>query len=324
MSEDIYSLLAKYFSGQATAEEADTVKKWSSASPENKMILEEAEKIWQLTGEQPAAEFDTEGAWQKVKQAIEPAADRSNGLFRRMYFRVAAAAAVLLLLVAGFWWLRQSGNSVKTLTAVNDVQEIILEDGSHVFLRRGATVTYPAHFSKAQRKLELSGEAFFEIARKPEQPFVISAAGTEVKVLGTSFLVNAGTTAVSVSVKTGKVQFTFLKDTSLRAVLEPGDGAMIAGGKLIRQLIADENIDSWKTGVLVFRNTPVKQVMETLGRHYGVQFSIKEGNEAAVEATMITTEFKNQPLDTVLQELELITAFKIQKVSGRAFEISTK
>lgn len=322
MNEGMYTLLAKYFSGQATAEEKHTVDVWVAASKENRDEFKSAKNLWDNTGEITFPIFDTEAAWQKIKTTIEQPPVQKRGLIKTIGFKVATAAAILLL-VAGLWWLTSGRNDHKTVTADVAVKEIILDDGSHVYLRKNASLTFPDRFHKNIRDVELTGEAFFEIAKNPDKPFIISASGATVKVLGTSFTVNSNNNQVEVLVKTGLVQFSSAKDSSLNVKLEPGTRGVIKEGKLLKENFNDENFNSWQTGKLIFHNTSMQEVMRVLSLHYQVNITCKKGDEDKVLIPAVTTTFNQQPLDSVIQELELITTFHIRKVSATAYEISS-
>lgn len=326
MSDEMYSLLAKYFSGQATAEEQLAVKNWTDAAEENKKEFEAAKITWQEAGQAEALTYDTEGAWQKVKTVIDQSPVQHKGRVIKMVTKrmVAAVAAAVLLFVAGYWWLNQNSNKYTTITADTAIKEVVLEDGSHVYLRKDGKLTYPKNFKGNKRNVELNGEAFFDIAKDPQKPFEIKAATTSVTVLGTSFTVNTGNDQVEVVVKTGLVKFASLQDTSQNEKLAPGERAVFKNNKLVKAINTDENYNSWQTGVLTFRNTPMQEVMKTLSSHYSVSFVIKNGDESKILPSAVTNTFTRQPLEEVIKEIELITTFHIRKVNDTAYEISSE
>ncbi len=326
MNDEMYSLLAGYFSGHATAEEELTVNNWAAANENNRKDFEEAQKIWEQTGQSETLEYNTEAAWHKVKAAIEqPLEKRKGGIIKLLNWKIAAAvAAAVLLFIADNWWLNQNRNGYETITADIAVKEITLDDGSHVYLRNGASLKYRRQFNKNKRDVVLTGEAFFEIAKNPAKPFEITASATAVTILGTSFSVNTNNSKVEVVVKTGLVRFSVLHDTAAGASLEAGDRAVFENNRIIKQKNADDNFNSWQSGKMVFRSTPIQEVMNTLSNHYKVMFVIKKGEENKIAASLVTTTFTNQPLDAVVKELELITAFHIRKVTDTAYEISSQ
>jgi transmembrane sensor len=233
-------------------------------------------------------------------------------------------AAVLLLLIAGNWWLQQRASRLETVTADIAVKDILLDDGSHVYLRKGSVLRYPRHFEAKKRRVELTGEAFFDIAKNPAKPFEITASSTTVTVLGTSFLVNTNNSGVEVMVKTGRVRFAPVQDTAAGATLEPGEKALYENNRVTKQKNTDINFNSWQTGKIDFINTPMQEVIHTLSSHYRVSINIRKEDEKAIAASRVTTSYSNQPLDAVLKELELITAFHILKLADDAYEIRTQ
>src|ERR1700754_5009037 len=102
MQQDIHSLLAKYFSGQASAEETGMVKEWAGASEENAADFRLLENLWNRSGEQENHVFDTERAWQPVNATLQN--NRKSKIVSLFTKRAMVAAAAIILLL-GAWWL---------------------------------------------------------------------------------------------------------------------------------------------------------------------------------------------------------------------------
>src|SRR5215213_10915417 len=151
---DIHSLLAKYFNGETTAEENETVQQWIAASKENRADFKLLQQLWNKSGEQQQIIFDTGKAWQAVNAKIQRPA-RTISMFTRRGFMVAAAVVILLL---GLWWLIGANFNMVTVYADTAVKEVRLQDGSQVYLRKGATLKYPRSFEANSREVSLSGE----------------------------------------------------------------------------------------------------------------------------------------------------------------------
>ena len=312
---DINSLLAKHFNGEATAEENELVQQWMAASEENRADFELLQKLWNKSGEQDEIIFDTEKAWQAVHTTIHrvKAPARTISLFTRQ--AAIAAAAVIVLL--GLWWLIGFSSTV-TVYADTAVKEVKLQDGSDVFLRKGSTLKYPRTFA---REVTLTGEAFFEVKRDTTKRFRINAGKAIIEVLGTSFTVKTSNNKVELTVKTGLVKFTAAGQAHL---VPAGDKAMLEGNVVIQEHNSDPNFNAWQSKQLEFNNTLLPEVARTLSDYYNVNITINKQDAAQLSGAKVTARFNNQSLQSVLEEISLITSYHINKVSQDHYEISIK
>lgn len=323
MPPAIHDLLAKYFSGQTTPEEEQLISSWMEQSEENRAEVNLLEKLWKSSGEQPVIAFDTQKAWLAVNAKIQagerPAAKR--GLVRRIA-GIAAAAAVIL--IAGIWWLNKNNTSLQVVTASAATEQIMLEDGSKVYLRKGSQLEYPGDFANNARNVRLKGEGFFEITRDEARPFTITAEDAQVRVLGTSFLVNTKHGQVELIVQTGKVQFSALNDTLNALVLVANERALLQNGQLAKTLNTDPNFNAWQTKQLIFNNTSLDQVAATLSNYYEVSIGLKQDEQPQLASTKVTASFRDQSLPSVLNELSQITSYRIRQTADAQYEISIR
>ena len=326
MTDEMHSLLGKYFSGQATAGELQRVQQWVAASEQNRTDFELLEKLWHRSGEQETIQFDTNKAWKTVDERIRA----SKTPVRRMKptTRVVAIAAVAvaasLILVFGMWWIFGDSFNSRQVVADIAVKEVTLDDGSKVYLRKGSSLEYKPNFNKDRREVALTGQAFFDVAHNPAKPFVISAAETKVEVVGTSFSVNTLNNKVELVVKTGKVKFGTVNNLQQSILVIAGERALFAGNDINKEQNKDENFDAWQSGQLQFNHTPLPQVIVALNDYYHVDIHFRREDAAQLSAAHVTARFNNQPLNSVLDEIALITSYRIQKLSDTAYEISIK
>lgn len=158
-----------------------------------------------------------------------------------------------------------------------------LPDGTIISLNAASKVSYPEKFVGDQREVHLEGEAFFDVKRDEQKPFVIKAQGSVTKVLGTSFNINAypGENNVEIAVMSGKVAVfpwpgneesekeMLLLSQNEKAILKPETHQ-------VTKSTADlESIASWKNNLLIFKNDPFEVMVKKLERWYGVQFIIQ-------------------------------------------------
>lgn len=156
------------------------------------------------------------------------------------------------------------------------VINILLSDGTRAWLNAGSSMTYPAAFTANERKVEINGEAYFEVAPGARRPFKVSKGATEVRVLGTHFNVNAydDEAALTVTLLEGAVS---VSDGQQSAVLAPGQQAVAAtGAPLLRNDEVDlEAVMAWKNGRFSFDRADIKNVMRQLARWYDLDVEYK-------------------------------------------------
>ena len=204
---------------------------------------------------------------------------------------VAAAAAVVL---CGF--LVRGNDQQIQLMADAEIQEFVLPDGSEVTLAPGSRLTYR---EKSPRKTQLEGKAFFEVARDEASPFEISADGAFVRVLGTKFMVNAGTPVKEVYVTEGKVLFAKSSDSE-GVILTKDMQATLSPDKNVPIITMEPDVNSiaWQRGSFIFDKTPLKEVLETLSKHYKVSFVANDLSK------QLSGEFYAEDLDLIISLIE--------------------
>lgn len=324
-TEEMHILLGRFFSGEATEAEKTAVGEWRLVSKENEAEFALLEKLWNNTGEPGAISFDTEAAWKKVDAIIT--SNKGKGRIINMGTRraiIAVAASVILLL--GLWWVidKSSGDNMLRVESDIAVAQVHLDDGSVVYLRKGAVLKFPKEFEKNRRKVSLTGEAFFEVTHDPAKPFVIDAETTEVQVVGTSFTLNTSKDSVELIVKTGRVNFTPVANTGKKTMVVAGERAVCTSGNISKQANTDPNFNAWQTKQMVFQRTSLSQVVTTLNDYYGINIVFKKEDASQLSAADFTDTFNDQSVDSVLDELERITTYNVKKTSDHNYEISIK
>ena len=149
--------------------------------------------------------------------------------------------------------------------------ELVLSDGTKVWLNAASSLKYPVAFSGNERHVELTGEAYFEVAKNAKMPFSITVKGTTIQVLGTHFNVlaysddnNLVTTLLEGSVK--------MKKANSEVIIKPGQQALLTDGQANYQ-VSDVNTDmavAWKNGYFMFDNDNIQNIMKEIARWYDV------------------------------------------------------
>lgn len=155
--------------------------------------------------------------------------------------------------------------------------QVILPDGSHVWLNAASSIRFPTVFSAGARKVDITGEVYFEVAKKinkptgKRQPFIVTTDNQQVEVLGTHFNINAykDESATKTTLLEGSVNISNLQ-SRVSGLLKPGQQSIIAGNGL--KIAAADTLmaTAWKNGQFQFRNASLKEVMRQAERWYNV------------------------------------------------------
>jgi transmembrane sensor len=316
------SLLAKYLARETDAAETALVENWLSQNPENQKELAHYQQIWENSKKIDSKNFDTDLAWQKVKSRIDESKNKGKIIefkpARQPFFnsyRIAAGITILLSAIALIYILNNNKSELINLETQNNTLEKVLPDGSKVFLNKNSKITYSTDFEGDTREVSLNGEAFFDIKRDESKPFVIDANETEIKVLGTSFNVNAYTKNVKVSVETGKVQFSKKKK---QTILTKGEEAefVAENDTLLRRNTLDKNTFAYKTHVYVFEDSSLEHIIKVLSTGYQVPIAIQNPQ---LQTCRLTVRFDNETLQNSLNIIAETLNLQISKNGERYF-----
>ena len=346
--QEAKQFVAHFIAGGYTPEEYAAFLLWlkGATADELNAIADEHESLhdrWSLSAEGPSPEWiaQLEEKLDRVKDPVVPVVGIGSDRFskRKVWF---AAASILVLVAAGTLVYRQAGvkqgtiqNATETLTNTfanprgGGERELVLADGSKVWMNAGSSLKYPSSFSGKERLVQLSGEAFFEVAKNPGIPFRVLIREAEVDVLGTGFNVMAyddepvsRTTLVEGAIK--------IKSSSQDAILKPGEqaeisylsgGAFDKSGRIrVTSGVNTDKILAWRKGLLEFENADLHSVMREIGRHYNV--GIQYGPN--IPDKLITGNFSlSDSLAKILEQLETFLGFHFRATTdGKTVTVS--
>ena len=273
--------------------------------------------------------YPVDEAWDKVENQIHRQSLIGNSIFRRLiaspvYRAVAAVFIGLILVVSGYLVVHQS-ELAKAMVEVSSADKVVnlvhLPDGTLVSLNTNTRISYPKKFEGNIREVSIEGEAFFDVKPNKNKPFVIHAGKAQIKVLGTSFCVNAYPEAkeVEVIVQTGKVQVMNKAAEPAQTnelILVPGDkGTLVyASNTLQKTTNQDLNFIAWKTRNLIFKATSLNEVIRNLEKMYNVKISLADPKLIEL---LLTAQFNNYPLDFILKVIENTFHLEVQEAKGQ-------
>ncbi|MCW9706491.1 FecR domain-containing protein [Fodinibius salsisoli] len=330
-----WELLHKYLSGECTSEEKNRVDAWLQEDREHQYLLDSLSKIWEIS---PKDEMhvDSQSAWNsfqdKISSEKEPPAKDKNAisgvtkLVAQPYSKrksnswlsgTAVAVAILLtgLFMYNFLGSQNSSNKNSSLTKNKQPHVVVTErgqrtlfklpDGTRIHLNAASKVEIPASFGDSLRRINLEGEAYFDVIHDQEKPFIVHSGDSYTKVLGTKFGVKAypDDSSIQVVVEEGKVALERSRMPSEKSmrITKNRLGFLSKSGEAKQIEISElAQFLGWKDGRLVFNSTPVEEVIRRLERWYNIDIAV---GEVSIRDQTMTASFHDEPMMEVLNIL---------------------
>lgn len=320
-------VLIGYLEGTLPEKERIRVDDWVAASPENEKVLEQVYFIMQTADRlQVMDSVDPEMALVRFKERLRK--QNKKAAFRRtwqLWQKVAAMLFIPVLVVSAYFFMQtaeEREQMVEMHTNPGVVSVFDLPDGTKVWLNAGSSLKFPESFRPEYRQVELTGQGYFEVVKKSEQPFLVKVnPAYSVEVLGTSFNVSAykDDDMIETTLVDGSVQLNIKRADGrvVRQLLKPGEKAEFrkTNNKLSIATVDTDNDIAWRNGGIVFRNHSMAQVLKTLARFYNVKFDVKDKE---VLNAIITARFEDEPLPQVMEYIRLASdiKYKINKTAA--------
>lgn len=320
------SILIKYFKGEASPEEIGIILDWVNNSDANMKYFADMKFLWDISGEMSHGD---------IKSLCS---ERKKAGIKVPYMVAAAVVSVLLvtnLIYLSSWKNDKESGQFDPLTRTEDmtvythkgvVSRIVLPDSSIVWMNADTRISYPAVFGEHDRRVCVSGEAYFEVRKDPSRPMtVVANKGIQVEVLGTTFLVRsyAEDGESEVVLFDGSVDYIYDcdGDGERRTIhMHPGQSVLLTDGNPDPTVSASEDKDmciAWMNGNIVFDNTPMKDVLNVLERWYGVEFVVKDDR---IFKYTLTSTFYSEPLISVISLMELCLPVRFN-ISGSSVTV---
>jgi transmembrane sensor len=190
---------------------------------------------------------------------------------------------------------------------------LLLADGTEVWLNTGSSLTYPSKFVGVDRKVKMTGEVFFEVAKNPAMPFKVMANGIETRALGTQFNINAYSdeAAAKITLVEGSIKVERKRNKGVGDNLIVKPGQQVVGGAHLK-LIENVNIEevmAWKNGQFYFGGANIKTIMNQISKYYNVDVEYK----GDINYSFVMKIARTVPISELLKIMELtdLVRFKI-------------
>ncbi len=312
-----YELIGKYLSGEATLSEQEFLTKWREQSSENN-------EEYMLIAMSWAYSFNSLDQYEKKKEDVYQETlkliNRKNSNRKKskpLLIWGGVAASVILLLTA--WFTLQVKNEVtpKIFASKQEIKQVTLSDGTKVWLNSNSQLSVNPDFNKKSRMLELKGEAYFEVAKDQNKPFIIIAGNSRTEVLGTAFNIKEKSReGVLLMVTEGVVSFSN-SEITVEEKLIKGEQAILAvdQSEIKKDLIQDFNRFAWKTKMLNFRNSSLEHIAKSLSNYYQVEIEVSE----SIKQEQVSIQFDQNQIDDALKILAETTDITVEKLESGLF-----
>lgn len=329
-----YVLITKSQAEKLSKSEQKELDKLIASDPDLKEEAEFISEFW--SGTEFAIEAEGDTLFERISSEIDPNPaiplesnryKRERG-FRRIFTLSRVAASIVFFLVSGILaffiaqHMRKNANDLVAETQIKYVEKtvssgqrlrIFLPDGSMVWLNSQSKIIYPESFTGSTRMVELEGEAFFEVSKDKDKPFIVKSGELTTTALGTSFNIRAYNpeSSIYVTLVTGKVLVELNKKEDAKFILNPGFGVQYSKelGSISREKHEIDKIIGWKDGILRFDSDDFDTVIKKLSRWYGVEFTF-EGLSKIDKEWRFTGWFQNDYLDVVLKSMSFTKGFE--------------
>jgi len=360
--ETVWELIAKKLAGEASLSELKELEERLRQNPDTHYSLQTVSDLWHHKAKHEEDGYEafnrhadrmramgidfSEATSNQDDAGATLDQDQNSGKKRRKWYILTALIVIALLIPAYYFFSAGNEKQVKSL-AIADKSEVstkygsktklVLPDGTQVWLNSGSRLTYDKNYGNTPREVVLTGEAYFDVIKNPNLPFVIHASKINIKVLGTAFNVKSypGEKNIETSLVRGSIEVTFRDRPSEKIILKPNEKLVIANEEEIPEqrlvskvrpvkitlqepIVAISHLTyqphdstvietSWMEGKLIFRSETFEELAVQMERWYGITIHFT-GEE--LKKKKCTGIFENESTEQALAALQLIVPFK--------------
>ena len=322
MKEQLSHIIQKYSAGKLTLKEQIELSE-QLADPQNREAEEILNDDWKSQLESNLiSNRDLKPILDKVHHRIR--LNETNKVIRlnfMQHFQRIAAILIFPLILSFLAYFYFQNKPTATIPSFAEIEcpmgvrtKFQLPDGSTGYLNSGSRLKYPVQFN-GERKVELVGEAFFDVVHNAEIPFHVNTRNLDIKVLGTTFnvIANEDEPTEEIVLQTGSVDVSSRSGKQL-ALLSPNEQLTLDIEKrtFAKKEVEASQYTTWKEGKLVFRNENMQQVARRLSRWYNAEVVV---DDRLLDDYTFHATFIDEPLDEVLKLLSITTplSFKEEK-----------
>lgn len=300
-----------FFEGKTSPEQDSEIRSWVESSEDNRKEFFRERKIFDAMIVLP----------QSQEREVLINNNYKTPFFRIFYRRFMKIAAVVILTLSATLFVQYRFSDSKQIiyntikVPAGQRSNVILSDGTNVWLNALSTLKYPSVFKKGKREILLDGEAYLEVAHNKDAPFIVHTRKCNVQVLGTKFNIEAYSKSnkFETSLMQGSVRVSLARDNSRSVILSPNMKVDLLGGKFIVSTIDDIGQYRWKDGLICFRDYTFNDIMATFEKYFDVKIKVLK---PGVKSFVCTGKFRqSEGIDYAFRVLQKEIAFKFKRDS---------
>jgi len=316
---EYYRLIIKFFAGEISDNELIKLKTWLESSPENRRIFDRENELWQEASFQTRVEsYDNDSTWMNISSRAGLGRKKSASVtvLGKNNFRIFIAAAAIATLVAfGFvtLWIASGRSSLQSAAGLTKVTtnegekaRIFLSDSSEIVLNSGSSVQYDRRYNISDRKVKLTGEAFFDVSTNPQKPFVVQLDQMNISATGTRFNVFSfsNENRIETTLEEGAIQVSIRGKEPVDVKSGQQVVYFVNTGEITVREVNTDTYTSWKENMLRFNDTPFEEVLRRIGRKYNVTFEVSNRELFDLK---YTATFIDESIEEVMQMLKTVS-----------------
>jgi ferric-dicitrate binding protein FerR (iron transport regulator) len=303
--------ILNYITGNCSSFEAEQARQWIDADPANKSEFIRIKNLYALS----ASEIHSENVSREYRKVSRKLGFEQHRI-KMLTIQAAKYAAIVVIAFATAWFMfsyQPQKNKTNTELAYHEIvvpkgqtSEFVFEDGTRVWLNSGSLLRMPASHNPVLREVFLEGEAYFEVEKNPDRPFIVHTSALDVKVLGTSFNIQAYSDLPNLETTLVEGSVEILNKSQVKlAELKKGELLRFSKTQKTGNI---EKVDTapyyaWRDGKLVFKDKPLVEIAAQLERWYNVDITFADNSIR--DFRFSGTILRNKPFDQVLQAIKL-------------------
>ncbi len=289
ISDNVKIAIVNYLSGEWEKCDSLILTGWLSESPDHQEQFRQLVNLWELDQiNRHEKDFNPDRAWIRLKSEMKPKTSFMNRFTQFNYLKKYAAVIILTIVVGTVGYLLQKGIAkdhpsgvVEYTVPYGSKTHIRMPDGSGVWINAGSVIKYDQGFGSTNRNLQLSGEAYFEVAKQRELPFIVQAKGISVTAVGTKFNVKAYPEEVNIEtiLLEGRVEVLDMTNNGYEKILlKPNQkaGYSTIENNFSVSAVEDNSEVSWYLEKWVIRDMSMLKFTKLLERRYNIDFEFED------------------------------------------------